>query len=202
MAQRRGFSAAAPRKRRGSPNSGSPSPSPFARAARAHLRRMPDFSKLFSPHAKEPPCWAALFAWRREEDFLRLRLESVAARRIAVRLPLLPLRAPLARTSGECRTSQSSSLRQEKSPPKAGHSMAQRRGFEPPDESPPSHDFQSCSLNHSDISAKAVVIVSYSCEKGNCFCASFAKNSREILVFERLLHALPYIGLRSVRPSK
>ena len=31
--------------------------------------------------------------------------------------------------------------------------MAQRRGFEPPDESPPSHDFQSCSLNHSDISA-------------------------------------------------
>ena len=80
--------------------------------------------------------------------------------------------------------------------------VAQRRGFEPPDESPPSHDFQSCSLNHSDISAKAVVIVSYSCEKGNCFCASFAKNSREILAFERLLHALPYIGLRSVRPSK
>ena len=32
--------------------------------------------------------------------------------------------------------------------------LAQRRGFEPPDESPPSHDFQSCSLNHSDISAK------------------------------------------------
>ena len=117
MAQRRGFSAAAPRKRRGSPNGGSPSPSPFARAARAHLRRMPDFSKLFSPHAKEPPCWAALFAWRREEDFLRLRLESVAARRMAVRLPLLPLRAPLARTSGECRTSQSSSPRTQKSRP-------------------------------------------------------------------------------------
>ena len=34
------------------------------------------------------------------------------------------------------------------------HRLAQRRGFEPPDESPPSHDFQSCSLNHSDISAK------------------------------------------------
>ena len=33
------------------------------------------------------------------------------------------------------------------------HRLAQRRGFEPPDESPPSHDFQSCSLNHSDISA-------------------------------------------------
>lgn len=32
--------------------------------------------------------------------------------------------------------------------------LAQRRGFEPPDESPPSHDFQSCSLNHSDISAR------------------------------------------------
>ena len=47
-----------------------------------------------------------------------------------------------------------SSPRHEKSPPRAGRSVAQRRGFEPPDESPPSHDFQSCSLNHSDISAK------------------------------------------------
>ena len=64
------------------------------------------------------------------------------------------LRLRLARTSGENQISQISSLRHEKSPPRAGRSVAQRRGFEPPDESPPSHDFQSCSLNHSDISAK------------------------------------------------
>ena len=31
--------------------------------------------------------------------------------------------------------------------------VAQRRGFEPPDQFSQSHDFQSCSLNHSDISA-------------------------------------------------
>ena len=45
-------------------------------------------------------------------------------------------------------------LRATKKPAKRRVFMAQRRGFEPPDESPPSHDFQSCSLNHSDISAK------------------------------------------------
>ena len=32
------------------------------------------------------------------------------------------------------------------------HTISNRA--QPPDESPPSHDFQSCSLNHSDISAK------------------------------------------------
>ncbi len=31
--------------------------------------------------------------------------------------------------------------------------LAQRRGFEPPVSFQPTHDFQSCSLNHSDISA-------------------------------------------------
>ena len=31
--------------------------------------------------------------------------------------------------------------------------VAQRRGFEPPEQFSRSHDFQSCSLNHSDISA-------------------------------------------------
>ncbi len=31
--------------------------------------------------------------------------------------------------------------------------LAQRRGFEPPVGFRPTHDFQSCSLNHSDISA-------------------------------------------------
>ena len=32
--------------------------------------------------------------------------------------------------------------------------LAQRRGFEPPVRFRRTHDFQSCSLNHSDISAK------------------------------------------------
>ena len=91
---------------------------------------------------------------RREEDVRRLRLESVVPRGGTVRVFGLGARASLARTSGECRISQISSPRHEKSPPRAGRSVAQRRGFEPPDESPPSHDFQSCSLNHSDISAK------------------------------------------------
>ena len=91
---------------------------------------------------------------RREEDVRRLRLESVVPRGGTVRVFGLGVRASLARTSGECRISQISSPRHEKSPPRAGRSVAQRRGFEPPDESPPSHDFQSCSLNHSDISAK------------------------------------------------
>ena len=53
------------------------------------------------------------------------------------------------------------------------HRMAQRRGFEPPDESPPSHDFQSCSLNHSDISAGTTVILQQIRPKCNCFSCAF-----------------------------
>ena len=47
--------------------------------------------------------------------------------------------------------------------------VAQRRGFEPPDESPPSHDFQSCSLNHSDISARTYAILQQFYGKSNLF---------------------------------
>ena len=53
------------------------------------------------------------------------------------------------------------------------HRLAQRRGFEPPDESPPSHDFQSCSLNHSDISAGTTAILQQICPKCNCFSCAF-----------------------------
>ena len=38
--------------------------------------------------------------------------------------------------------------------------LAQRRGFEPPVGFRPTHDFQSCSLNHSDISASIRLPVS------------------------------------------
>ena len=60
-------------------------------------------------------------------------------------------------------------LRATKKPAKRRVFMAQRRGFEPPDESPPSHDFQSCSLNHSDISAKTSAILQQTRGKSNCF---------------------------------
>ena len=106
------------------------------------------------PRATKKARQGRAIPWRREEDVRRLRLESVVSRGGTVRVFGLGARASLARTSGENQISQISSLRHEKSPPRAGRSVAQRRGFEPPDESPPSHDFQSCSLNHSDISAK------------------------------------------------
>ena len=56
------------------------------------------------------------------------------------------------------RTSDTSSglnlfLRKKNTPKKGVYFLAQRRGFEPPDQFSQSHDFQSCSLNHSDISA-------------------------------------------------
>ena len=111
-------------------------------------------SSLFPAQIKRAPTSGTPSIWRREEDVRRLRLESVVPRGGTVRVFGLGARASLARTSGENQISQFSSLRHEKSPPRAGRSVAQRRGFEPPDESPPSHDFQSCSLNHSDISAK------------------------------------------------
>ncbi len=61
--------------------------------------------------------------------------------------------------------------------------LAQRRGFEPPDDSPPSHDFQSCSLNHSDISASLYIIICTP-EKSKRFSGSTCKSkeiSRKIL---------------------
>ncbi len=97
-----------------------------------------------------------LIVWRREEDVLRLRLESIGSGRGCGEGR--GRKGPLPRT-----TSASHDLRRmpdfspplsaAKKPAQGGPLLAQRRGFEPPDESPPSHDFQSCSLNHSDISA-------------------------------------------------
>ena len=127
---------------------------------------------------------------RREEDVRRLRLESVVPRGGTVRVFGLGVRASLARTSGECRISQISSPCHEKSPPRAGRSVAQRRGFEPPDESPPSHDFQSCSLNHSDISAKPCNHIIFP-QKRQLILRAFRQK-----VFGKFLFSLP---LRSVR---
>ncbi len=112
-------------------------------------------SNLFPAQIKRAPASGTPSIWRREEDVRRLRLESVVPRGRLDRILRLGVRASLARTSGKCRISQSLPRANKKSASKR-HSfyLAQRRGFEPPDESPPSHDFQSCSLNHSDISAE------------------------------------------------
>ncbi len=60
-----------------------------------------------------------------------------------------------ARTSDNSKRTQSLLYANEKSTLIKGcFSLAQRRGFEPPVSFRPTHDFQSCSLNHSDISAK------------------------------------------------
>ena len=64
--------------------------------------------------------------------------------------------------------------------------VAQRRGFEPPVSFQPTHDFQSCSLNHSDISAfyrlsmrfytpESHIILLYFYKKGKRFCCVFEK---------------------------
>ena len=105
-------------------------------------------SWLFSTQKKRAPTSGTPSIWRREEEYLRL---------YGLGCGLAFARGSMASASPRANLAeflQISSPRHEKSPPKAGHSVAQRRGFEPPDESPPSHDFQSCSLNHSDISAK------------------------------------------------
>ena len=68
--------------------------------------------------------------------------------------------------------------------------LAQRRGFEPPDESPPSHDFQSCSLNHSDISAKPCNHIIFP-QKRQLILRAFRQK-----VFGKFLFSLPS---RSVR---
>ena len=57
---------------------------------------------------------------------------------------------------------------------------AKRSSREPPDESPPSHDFQSCSLNHSNISAKAMLSYHIPAKKATVFARLSAKKSREI----------------------
>ena len=66
------------------------------------------------------------------------------------------------------------------------HRLAQRRGFEPPDESPPSHDFQSCSLNHSDISASDMCYFTTNARKKQLlFVAFFIFFARRANIFQR-----------------
>ena len=105
-------------------------------------------SRLFPEQIKRAPTSGTPSIWRREED--DLRLYGLGCSRFFARGSM----ASASPRANLTEFLQISSLRHEKSPPRAGNSVAQRRGFEPPDESPPSHDFQSCSLNHSDISAK------------------------------------------------
>ena len=127
--------------------------------------------------------------WRREEDVRRLRLESVVSRGGTGRVFGLGARASLARTS---RSFFKSLPRANKKSADKRHSfyLAQRRGFEPPDESPPSHDFQSCSLNHSDISAKPCNHIIFP-QKRQLILRAFRQK-----VFGKFLFSLPS---RSVR---
>ena len=65
------------------------------------------------------------------------------------------LRTALARTSDNSKSLQALLVCKTKKHTRDGcvFSLAQRRGFEPPVRFRRTHDFQSCSLNHSDISA-------------------------------------------------
>ena len=58
--------------------------------------------------------------------------------------------------------------------------MAQRRGFEPPVGFRPTHDFQSCSLNHSDISA---YFYRRSLKSAYLYYTIFSKNASVFMVF-------------------
>ena len=64
-------------------------------------------SSLFPAQIKRAPTSGTPSIWRREEDVRRLRLESVVPRGRIDRIFGLGVRASLARTSGECRNSQS-----------------------------------------------------------------------------------------------
>ena len=85
----------------------------------------------------------------------------------------------LARTSDTSFVSQS--LLRKKTPHKGVSFLAQRRGFEPPVRFRRTHDFQSCSLNHSDISAyrhfcQAPIYITVFFEKMQAFLIDFIKN--------------------------
>ena len=163
----------------------------FAHVGRANLREngLSHLSSLLQ-HEKSAP-QRALSCWRRE-GFSSAAPRKRRRRKRASVLSCAALRRLLLRTSCLCamaknaiaskhflrmsgaRTSVKtdfliSLLRATKKPAKRRVFMAQRRGFEPPDESPPSHDFQSCSLNHSDISAKTSAILQQTRGKSNCF---------------------------------
>ena len=54
--------------------------------------------------------------------------------------------------------------------------MAQRRGFEPPVGFRPTHDFQSCSLNRSDISALKLLVFYNNFRKKASVFTRFSEN--------------------------
>ena len=54
--------------------------------------------------------------------------------------------------------------------------LAQRRGFEPPVGFRPTHDFQSCSLNHSDISALKLLVFYNNFRKKASVFTRFSEN--------------------------
>ena len=146
----------------------------FLREARWRRLRLARTSRSFFkslPRATKKARQGRAIPWRREED--DLRLYELGCSRLFARGSMASAtpRANLAEFL------QGSSPRHEKSPPRAGNSVAQRRGFEPPDESPPSHDFQSCSLNHSDISANIPA------KKAIDFARVSAKSLRKISLF-------------------
>ena len=90
------------------------------------------------------------------------------------------LRTGLARISDNSYVSQSLLCTTKKSTRKGCSSVAQRRGFEPPVSFRPTHDFQSCSLNHSDISATAFlklpIYITVFFQKMQAFLHCFRKN--------------------------
>ena len=73
--------------------------------------------------------------------------------------------------------------------------LAQRRGFEPPVSFRPTHDFQSCSLNHSDISASAFlklpIYITVFFQKMQAFLRCFRKN---LLIYSKSFHKKPPLG--------
>ena len=127
-----------------------------------------------------------LIVWRREEDYLRAApLMALSAGKVSV--PSLRRASPPPRaTSGECRISRLLPTPRKKPAQGGLFCVAQRRGFEPPDESPPSHDFQSCSLNHSDISASDMCYFTTNARKKQLlFVAFFIFFARRANIFQR-----------------
>ena len=157
----------------------------MASQAKPCSREPPNTSKpprnLFSaPTKKTHPKWVR-FNWPRA--FWQHRCQSVAPP-TSKRKNTPTFRTVLARTSEHLKaTPQSLLCANEKNAPEMGaFSLAQRRGFEPPVRFRRTHDFQSCSLNHSDISAifsvlfhKAPIYITLFFQKNQVFLLHFAK---------------------------
>lgn len=158
-----------------------------------------------------------LIVWRREEDYLRAApLMALSAGKVSV--PSLRRASPPPRaTSGECRISRLLPTSRKKPAQGGFFCVAQRRGFEPPDESPPSHDFQSCSLNHSDISAsdmcyfttnarkKQLLFVAFFiffARRANIFSALLSFVSRSILEVCEIFYKIVKIFFRRLLPNR